>query len=530
MLKIKAGPNLSRVIFISDTTSFGILGSQRYIGPYTVAFALENAGFDTVVIDYYTRHKNFFEYFKKLLTADTIAVGISTTFISPYYTPEEVEDDNALTSNVERYNSTLLVHRELDDFNHWLDQLREALNSVCPKAKIIIGGAKTQFLLGYDHKALKNIDYFLWGAADGIISEVMKDIEEGREPHIILSNSHKVIDTNSHYKIVKHCPRFQWLDKWAIQSHEALPIEISRGCIFNCKYCHYEKKESFRKDIEDLRQEFISNYERFGVTKYHFCDDCFNDSRAKVEAVCNMILSLPFKIEWISYARVDVAIKFPETADLMVKSGARGLHWGIESLTHKVALKAGKGTPSESVKAFLLKFYKDHGDTCLVHGSFITGLPGETHETQMETINWVVDNEALHFVTVGPLKLFPYKASFDGTAMDFSDYSRTPEKYGFKKISFAPADWEHETMNRQQALEYSGLFFHKWRESKPMRDGPLRTIWNYPHLRGLGFTEEEIKRFYFSSEGMKELYRKGTELFLKRLDNYYAELLIKNQR
>lgn len=521
---------LSRVIFISDTTSFGILGSQRYIGPYTVAFALENSGFDTIVIDYYTRHANFFDYFSKFLTSDTIAIGISTTFISPYYTQDEVDDLNALTSNVERYNSSALVHREIADFHDWLQELRNCLNAICPKAKIIIGGAKTQALLGYDQNLLKNIDYFLWGAADGIISEVMKDIESGNGPVVIDYNNHKVIDTVSHYKTVKHCPRFNWLDKWAIQPDEALPIEISRGCVFNCKYCHYEKKESFKKDLEDLRLEFISNYERFGTTKYHFCDDCFNDSRAKVEAVCGMILELPFKIEWISYARVDVAIKFPETADLMVRSGARGLHWGIESLTHKVALKAGKGTPSESVKAFLQDFYEKHGRTCFVHGSFITGLPGETHETQMETIDWVINHQALHFVTVGPLKLFPYKASFDGSAMDFSDYSRTPEKYGFKKISFNPPDWEHETMNHEQALSYSGLFFKKWRASNPRRDGPLRTIWNYPHLRGLGFTEEEIQQFYFSQVGMVELYKKGTTLFLNRLKNYYNDLLSKNQR
>ena len=46
---------MKRVIFLSDNTSFGKVGAQRYIGPYSVAHSLENANYDTVVIDYFNR-------------------------------------------------------------------------------------------------------------------------------------------------------------------------------------------------------------------------------------------------------------------------------------------------------------------------------------------------------------------------------------------------------------------------------------------------------------------------------------------
>lgn len=515
---------MSRVIFLSDNTSFGRVGAQRYIGPYSVAYSLEKAGFDTVVVDYFNNIKDFFHYFESLLTPDTLFVGISSTFISPAYNNKLWLSANSLTHSTESYSSSPLMFKNSEDLSLWLTQLRQSIDRICPKAKVIVGGAKVQFLLSYPKAHLANIDYFLWGSADGIMAEIATHLKDEKEIPYIDIQGHQVIDTLKTFIHIKSCPPFEWQKKWAIQNQEALPIEISRGCIFNCKYCHYEKKESFRKDLEDLRNEIIFNYENFNTTFYHFCDDCFNDSRKKVEAVCEMIKALPFKIEWISYARVDVAIKFPETARLMVESGCKALHWGIETLNEKVAKQVGKGTPSELVKKFLTDFYKDYGDQCLSHGSFITGLPNETKESQMETINWICDNDALHFITVGPLKLFPYKTVFDGQAMDFSDYSRDPEKYGFKKISFHPSDWEHATMNREEAYQFSAVFNERWRSSSDHRKGTINTMWNYPHLRSLGFSNDEVRKIYFDVKLARTYAKELQNRFEDRLSHYFNDV------
>src|SRR5690606_35918718 len=144
---------------------------------------------------------------------------------------------------------------------------------------------------------------------------------------------------------------------------------------------------------EILKTEFVRNYENFGTTVYHFCDDCFNDSRAKVESVCNVIGQLPFKIEWISYARVDLAIRAPETLEMMIESGVKGLYFGVESFNSVVAKNAGKGVPSEQVKQFLLDFKSKYKNQCLLQASFISGLPGETVESFNETGDWLVSHD-----------------------------------------------------------------------------------------------------------------------------------------
>ena len=66
------------------------------------------------------------------------------------------------------------------------------------------------------------------------------------------------------------------------------------------------------KNIETLKFENIRNYENFKIDTHSFCDDCFNDHPSKVILVFKMLLKLSSKVEWISYARADVAAKYPE--------------------------------------------------------------------------------------------------------------------------------------------------------------------------------------------------------------------------
>jgi hypothetical protein len=239
----------------------------------------------------------------------------------------------------------------------------------------------------------------------------------------------------------------------------------------------------------------IRNHETYGIRFYHFSDDCFNDRREKVESFCNMFLSLPFKVEWSAYARVDVACRFPESLDLMVSSGARGLFWGIESLNSEVARKVGKGTPAELVKEMFINSRLKHRDNLLNHGSFIIGLPGESEESIWKSMDWIITSKTLDFVSLLVLSLRPYHPKLDKVVVDYADYSRNPEKYGFKNVSFGENSyWEHDQMNLHQAVEVSNRAKAKLQASGVNRSF-VTSSFQYSHLRGLGFSQGEIFRF-----------------------------------
>lgn len=69
-----------------DLSSFCIK-SDGYLGPYRLAYELENAGIEAFVLDRYYNFPNFFEFLENFLTEDFIGVGLSTTFLTP---PEAV--------------------------------------------------------------------------------------------------------------------------------------------------------------------------------------------------------------------------------------------------------------------------------------------------------------------------------------------------------------------------------------------------------------------------------------------------------
>ena len=95
-----------------------------------------------------------------------------------------------------------------------------------------------------------------------------------------------------------------------IQPYETLSIEISRGCIFKCKFCQFpltgRKKGTNIRSENDIRTELIQNYERFGIKKYYFSDDTLNESLDKVQMIYRISKSLPFELEYIAYIRIDL--------------------------------------------------------------------------------------------------------------------------------------------------------------------------------------------------------------------------------
>lgn len=457
------------------------------MAPYALAAQLEEVGFDVHVIDYFTRKAEFIKYLEQFVSSETLAIGISSTFLHPSGTKKR--NWRTVADDQRRYNEGELWCESGAELESWLRDVKSMVHAIAPNCKFILGGTKALRVFRRS-ETYSGFDYICIGAGDDSLKAAVLSLSHGKIPDHFEKGGFKVLSVPVLKNQRANCPEARMSPKYGIQRFESLPIEISRGCVFNCKFCSYDKKESIRKDLGVLKNELLRNYEQFGTTVYHFTDDCFNDHREKVEAICSMLLSLPFKIEWVSYARVDVAVKFPHTIDLMVESGARGLFWGLESFDSDVARSAGKGTPVEKVKSFLLDFQSKYAGRCISAGSFIVGLPGETEESIQRTVDWLCSNKALDIVYAGPLVVTPYSTNLDKVVIDYAEYSRDPGKYGFKVVKFDPAYWEHDQMNSVRAEELAISFMQQWWSSQ--NSGAVKTVWSYPHLRTLGFSHDEI--------------------------------------
>ena len=462
------------------------LGYSRYIAPYVLATKAREAGYECAVIENFTRLPNLHEVLAKVIGPETVMVGISGTFLG-LDTPSERRNSRAIFE----YSAGFLWKETPEELDQWLQELRATIRQCNSQAQVVLGGTKALFAL-QSPEMRKSFDFYVLGPAETFFDLLVADLVKKTEPPFRVYEGAKYLHTSFYGR---NRPETVTTVRWSasdyIRPQESLPLELTKGCLYNCKFCNHEKQVSYKKTQEDLRDELIRNYEMFGTTVYHFCDDCFNDTRPKVEAFCNTFLSLPFKIDWVTYARVDVACRFPETLDLMVESGVRGIFWGLETFDYNVGKKIGKGTPPEKVKDMLINLKKKHGDEVISMGSFIIGLPGEKEETLRATRDWIIETRALDLVWYSPLGLRPYSEKLDKAVMDYADFSRNPQKYGFTKVSFYPMYWEHADMNSDRSRELKIELRDSLQEHN-ISNSIVGTIFQYPYLRSLGFSHAEV--------------------------------------
>jgi radical SAM superfamily enzyme YgiQ (UPF0313 family) len=488
---------------------------SRYLGPYVVASSIKQhiPEYDVVVLDYFTKLDNFFEVFEQLVTDDLEYIALSLTFLHNPFNPRQGS-----------FNLWFTTHEELCE---WFKKLK----SIAPNAKIIVGGALVDtffktFITGKSKKPLPKgmveyIDYAFHGYSEETIIKFLKneidpqDIFERETVKFIdqplLAGKGAIITTN------------KWEKNYAIQPNEWLPLEISKGCRFGCKFCFYDHSGTVIKEGEHLRNELIYNYEHFGTVGYTLTDDTVNDSMAKIDMMYDVITSLPFKIEWIAYTRPDMFHKFPQMLDKMLKMGCRGMFLGIETFNHRAAKIAGKGLHPDKIKDIIKWLKETAGDDIFILASFIIGLVGETEESLMETVYWLRDQRYLAKAQ--------YEILFisDAGGRSTNDFSERKEKYGFKKLEWHPEYyWEHETLDLHKCREIA----QKWEDV--MADHPYTqferhanfntNFWAYPRVRSLGYTHLETVKILTAKEVPVKIYQQNVEW----IDNYHLDVLKRN--
>jgi len=122
----------------------------------------------------------------------------------------------------------------------------------------------------------------------------------------------------------------------------------------------------------------------------------------------------------------------------------------VETLNRDVGKKIGRGLDFERILEVFSRFKKLSPDY-FIKAFFIIGLPGETQETIQHAINWIGKQTIIDAASAQTLELEP---TFDDVnlLMDVSEFSTSPDKYGFKEVSFKPEQyWRHDTMDKHQA-------------------------------------------------------------------------------
>jgi len=373
---------------------------QRAIGAYQLAHHIRQNGYTVQVADFISSLN--LDELKKVIDLyvdeSTKVIGISSTFLSDYSS---------------KFSSTTKTFVPILSDN--LTLVIEYAKSKFPNLKIVLGGARSM-----GGESLPFIDCVIHGYAEDKFLDYINSINACPAKTIINEDPENKQFDISELQHAFHKDDF-------ILRNETLPIEISRGCIFKCKFCAYnmngKKKMDFLRSHINIVDEMKHNYEHYGTTNYYICDDTFNDTTFKVERIANEIAKLPFKIKFACYLRLDLLHAHKEQIPMLYDMGLASPFFGIESLNQKSATSIGKGMNVNKVKEFLTELHDDHWkkeipSTC----SFIIGLPHETAETVNATFEWT---------KTAPINPVFFPLSLDTQSFYKSEFQKNYASYGY---------------------------------------------------------------------------------------------------
>ena len=167
--------------------------------------------------------------------------------------------------------------------------------------------------------------------------------------------------------------------------HPYVSLYTTRGCPAQCTFCLWPQTLSghpWRKRSSDDVAAEMAKVKSYWpeVKEFFFDDDTFNIQKARTIELCAKLK--PLGLTWSCTSRVTTDY---ETLRSMKEAGCRLLIVGYESGDAQILKNIKKGATVERAR----QFTKDcHKLGLVIHGDFIMGLPGETHETINNTIKF----------------------------------------------------------------------------------------------------------------------------------------------
>ncbi|CAB4241663.1 BchE, magnesium-protoporphyrin IX monomethyl ester anaerobic oxidative cyclase [uncultured Caudovirales phage] len=490
----------------------------RPVGPYQLANVLRQQGYTVQVIDQYPWIAHLgvdtaIKLFDKFVGPDTLWIGYSSTWFKRIDTLAAGPDDHlpgGVMKDPEDFRTNTLLFTDEE-----LYRIKDFVLNKNPNVKFVLGGGRAP--AGRRGVGRPLIDYYIEGYADNTVVRFSEWCKDTTQPINALENkdgSKSIIDDHKATGFDYHNFKFRWHDSDFVNKDETLPMEIARGCIFNCAFCSYplngRKKMDYLKNPEVLREQFIDNYNRFNTTRYFFLDDTFNDSVEKLQILHDEVFAkLPFKIKFGAFMRLDLLHAHPETIPLLRDMGVSGVFLGIESLNLEANKAIGKGIGQERIIETLTTLSREWPDAIL-DGQFIMGLPNDSEETIRAWLDILLTPEfPLTAAKIEPLHLDSRKVKDN---IWVSKFESNPAQYGY---TFPMADKGMYWVNNKgfslgDAIRIKKEYGKRWKiKERPAWMGDYGTM-------NIGISADQLEARKFMKADYKTSDREVRIAFVKR--------------
>jgi radical SAM superfamily enzyme YgiQ (UPF0313 family) len=455
---------------------------SRPAGAVRIRTWLSKHGYDIEVIDYFDHFSNeeIGHICDKFINEKTLFVGISLTFLT-----------------------------SVDKINF----LFKLIKTKFPHVKTIIGGTETSI----NKIDVDNIDRIMWGYAEEAILHYVELLNGKRFDDLewVPYKGCLAIDAEKKYKNDDTDLTIEWNDSDLIDINY-LPVEISRGCIFRCRFCQYpllgKKKNDYIRYEDNLADEFRRNWEKWGVNNYSFQDDTFNDNIVKLEHVANAIEKSGVKITYAAFLRADLLASYPQTIPMLVDTGLISVNFGIESFNLESKKAIGKGFDNEKQFEAIKELKKKR--PIYTFTGMIVGLPFESKESLRQSQDWFLNQ---HGEVFNMWQWWPLAIRTDSMTR-MSDFDKNYTKWGYVTAN-RPGEvfsyWKNDYMDFYESVKIAANLNNEIVEMKKKNN--FLTPWNLENkdvdismynpaeLYGIGISIENIINQNYDSDILEKL-------------------------
>lgn len=439
---------------VPNTDEFNSLGLKAQ-GPHKIANILEDNGYPTRVIPhfhYYLKYHinkilDLIDHYKSTLKF----IGIGTTFMS--FDIRFLEEYKILWDKCAEHNIRIILGGPLRHSDHILDN----------------HNLKYQRIIGYAE------------------TSIMKFLESKNTNRIF------AYDTKSLTYDFHNCG-VAFRSNAVITPRESLPLEVSRGCRFKCKFCGFvllgrKPTDNYIRHPDRLYEELMHNFEHWKIQNYFMSCDTFNESTEKLRMVQKVVERLPFEIRFAAYLRADLLNSDQDQIHILKDMGLHGATFGIETLNHESGKIIGKGLKPTTLLNVLDIAKEVWGDQVIMHASFIVGLPKDTPKTVTDWIKLVTDGKtALDSAIFRGLSI--NSSNFEANEEHMSIIDKDPKKYGYL-FNETNEQW----YNKQNGWNSVKANYIAETVNETMRNNFKIPSWNYVESLGYGFDKKYLNSF-----------------------------------
>ncbi|MBN1456722.1 MAG: B12-binding domain-containing radical SAM protein [Sedimentisphaerales bacterium] len=302
-----------------------------------------------------------------------------------------------------------------------LPELRR-LKQINENIKIIWGGPHA--ILFPEQTAKSPLaDIVVKGEGENVMLEIVKGYENGTpDLHNIKGvafeeNGQVFSNPYADYVDLSTIPFLDWSlvkkEVFDVIKNSIIRVQASRGCPYKCAFCinvlTNNRKMRYRP-AEKVLDEIEYLYNEYKIKRVAFRDELFMSNRQQVRDIAQGLIDRNIKITWVANPRCEYfnASRIDDDyLKLLADSGCTKLQCGGESGSERILKMLHKQITVEDILNFVRRA-KKFNINCLV--AFMTGLPTETQEEQLQTMRLIRDILRIQpdAVINGPANYRPY--------------------------------------------------------------------------------------------------------------------------